>query len=244
MMPLLPEILYEDENLLVINKPAGLVVHADGRGDEPTLVDWLVAKYPEIKDVGEPPINLKASSSKPQAILRSGIVHRLDKGTSGAMVVAKNQPTFEFLKKQFQSRKVQKNYHALVWGNFKEDSGVIDKPIGRSKKDFRKKTSLKDATGEMREAVTEWRVLKRARDFTLIEARPKTGRTHQIRVHMKAINHPIVGDELYGPGRPTPKGLGRPALHSYSIKFTDMDGKEISVVAPYPEDFSQIVGNL
>lgn len=220
------------------------VASRDGRSGEPTLVDWLLENYPDIKDVGEPPIKLQAPSSKPQAILRSGIVHRLDKGTSGAIVAAKNQQAFEFLKKQFQERRAEKIYHALVWGNFKEDSGVVNKPIGRSRKDFRKKTALKDATGEMREALTGWRVLKRAGDFTLVEARPKTGRTHQIRVHMKAINHPIVGDELYGPGRPTPKGLERPALHSYSIKFKSVDGKEISVTAPYPDDFAQIVGNL
>lgn len=220
------------------------MVHGDGRSTEPTLVDWLLAHYPDIKDVGEPPIKLTANSLQLTAIHRPGVVHRLDKGTSGAMVVAKNQESFEFLKKQFQARTVEKNYHAIVWGNIKEDSGVIDKAIGRSKKDFRRWSCLKDAGGEMREALTEFKVLGRADDFTFIEARPKTGRTHQIRVHMKAINHPLLGDELYAPGRESALGFSRQALHAHSITFVGMDGKGISVTAPYSEDFEMAVKNF
>ena len=248
-------VLYEDRDFLVLNKPAGLMVHGDGRSLEPTLVDWLLSHYHDIKGIGEPIIvegSKPARAARPDelrfgrgtdglkvksVIERPGIVHRLDKGTSGAMVVAKNQQAFEFLKKQFQARTVEKVYHAIVWGNIKKDSGVIDKPIGRSKKDFRRWSSLKDAGGEMREALTEFKVLGRAGDFTFIEARPKTGRTHQIRVHMKAVNHPLVGDELYAPGRESVLGLARTALHAYSIKFVGMDGKKIFVTAPYPEDF-------
>jgi len=242
-----PEVLFENKHLLVINKPAGLVVHSDGKTKESNVCDWIISKYPEIRGVGEP-------SRTPEGTMvdRPGIVHRLDRETSGVMIIAKTQPAFEYLKSEFQTHGVQKTYNAFVWGIVKDNKGRIERPIGRSKSDFRKWSAERYARGELREAITEYKVLKRhegrgvsgkaseSDQFTYIEAYPKTGRTHQIRVHFKAINHPIVGDGLYAPKRPTGKdglGFNRLALHARSIEFFDPDGKPISVEAPLPKDF-------
>ena len=260
-----PSILYEDKDILAINKPAGLVVHSDGRSTslttskttEPTLVDWLIKKYPEtrpvrdregsqrefisngIKDVGE-----LGRNSEGEEILRSGIVHRLDRETSGVMLIAKTQKAFDILKKQFQNREVKKIYHAFVWGSVKADEGTVDRPIGRSSKDFRMWSAQRGARGEMREAVTEYKVLKRLDDYSFVEISPKTGRTHQIRVHFKAINYPLVADKLYAPKKENTLGFKRLALHSYQITFKDVAGESRTVVAPYPEDFANAVGVL
>ena len=220
------------------------MVHADGRTKEVTLADMLLKKYPKMKNVGEP-ARFVGSGGEEKTIYRPGIVHRLDKDTSGALVVAKNQKSFEFLKKQFQDRVIAKKYLAVVYGNVKNDRGVIDRPIGRSKSDFRKWSATRGARGEMREAVTEYKVLKRFSDkkgerFTLLEVSPKTGRTHQIRVHLKAINYSIVGDKLYGGSRPAALGFGRTALHAASVSFETSPGKKVSVEAPLPEDFRKV----
>lgn len=227
------EILFEDDNLLVLNKPAGLNVHSDGKVEEKTLSDWLLEKYPEIKDIGEP---WKMSDSD-KVILRPGIVHRLDKETSGVMVVAKNQNTYLFLKKQFQEREVFKSYRSFVYGGFKETSGVINKPIGRSPTDFRQRSAMPNARGALREAETEYKVIFSGREYSFVEAVPKTGRTHQIRVHLKAINHPVVCDKLYAPKRDCLLGFQRLALHAFNLKFKSPDNKELDIEAPYPEDF-------
>lgn len=237
-------VLFENKNLLVINKPAGLVVHSDGKTDEPNLCDWILVEYPKIAGVGEP-----ARTPEGKTVDRPGIVHRLDRETSGAMIIAKSQKAFDYFKEQFQSHGVQKTYNAFVWGVVKEDEGKIERPIGRSKSDFRKWSAERFARGELRPALTEYKVLKRHEEegksdylgrFTYIEAYPKTGRTHQIRVHFKAVNHPVVGDTLYAPNRPKgAEGLGfeRLALHARHIEFKDLDGKLISVEAPLPADF-------
>ena len=234
-------ILYEDENLLIINKPAGLVVHADGRTKEKTLADWILDKYPDMKDVGEP-IMLPSGN----AIYRPGIVHRLDRDTSGVMVLAKKQSSFEYMKELFQNREVHKKYHAFVYGIVKADDATIDRPIARSRKDFRKWSAQRGARGDAKEAVTYYRVLSRLEDVgaTLVEAEPKTGRTHQIRVHFKAINHPVVCDSLYAPkGKPL-LGFERLALHSRSIEFADKKGNQINITAPYPSDFKSALASI
>lgn len=228
-----PTVLYEDQNMVAINKPAGLVVHSDGKTKENTLADWVLEKYPETENVGE------SIETKDGIIKRPGIVHRLDRETSGVMLVAKNNEAFLNLKEQFQNHQISKKYEAFVYGNVKNDEGVIDRPIGRSKSDFRKWSAQRGARGEMREAVTEYKVLKRSNDYTLIEALPKTGRTHQIRVHLKAINYPIVGDALYASKKENTLGFDRVALHSKEIRFKDLGGKEHTVIAPYPKDFSK-----
>ncbi len=229
-----PTILYEDDNLLVINKPSGLVVHSDGRTEENTLADWVLKNYPETENVGEPIVKTSG-----EIIKRPGIVHRLDRDTSGVMLVAKNQDSFDDLKSQFKEHKIEKKYHAFVFGVFKEKSGVVDRPIGRSKKDFRMWSAQRGARGELREAVTHYKVLNDNKNYSLVELSPKTGRTHQIRVHMKAINHPLVGDSLYGGAKDNSLGFKRTALHSKEVIFHDLKGAEHSFEAPYPEDFSK-----
>ena len=229
------KIIYESPNVVAINKPAGIVVHSDGKNPNKTLTDWILEKYPESIDVGEP---IEIGDSK---ILRPGIVHRLDKDTSGVMLIAKTKEGFENLKQQFQDRTIQKNYHAFVYGNIKEDLTIIDKPIGRSSKDIRKWSSLKDARGQMRDALTLVRVLNRGNYrgeiFTYIEAEPKTGRTHQIRVHLRAIEKPIVCDSLYAPNRDCLLGFNRLALHARQISFFEVDGGRVILEAEFPEDF-------
>ncbi|HEY4508718.1 MAG TPA: RluA family pseudouridine synthase [Candidatus Paceibacterota bacterium] len=247
------DILYEDKDIMAINKPSGLVVHGDGRTKEPTLTDWILKKYPKIKNVGE-----SGRDSSDGEIDRSGIVHRLDRETSGVMLVAKNQKSFENLKKQFQEHKIKKIYHCFVFGEMKakpsdrkavQDGrptqtesgfrGTIDRPIGRSAKDFRLKSAQRGAKGEMREAVTDYKVLSRGKGYSFVEVMPKTGRTHQIRVHFKAINYPLVADSLYAPNRENSLGFQRTALHSYQITFADLKGKSHTLTAPYPEDFEK-----
>ncbi len=226
------EIIYEDENIIAINKPTGLIIHSDGKTKEITLVDWILKKYPEIEDVGEP---LVLNSG--EVIKRSGIVHRLDRGTSGILVISKNQETFLYLKEQFQNRKIQKSYCAFVYGEMKSDEGVIDRPIGRSKKDFRMWSAQREARGKMREAITEYKVLQKRGGFSFVEVNPKTGRTHQIRVHFKAINYPVVCDKLYAPKRECALGFERLALHAYSIEFNLINGEKVKLEAELPEDF-------
>lgn len=235
---LTPTILYEDDNILAINKPAGLVVHPDGKSDVYTLCDWLIKKYPQIKNVGE---HLKLSDEN--LIPRPGIVHRLDKDTSGVMLVAKTQEGFMHLKHQFKNRSISKAYHAFVYGNIKVERKTIDWPMGRSKGNIRRWTVEKFARGKIREAVTQVRVLKRfkfdGQMLSFIEARPLTGRTHQIRVHLNAIYHPIVSDSLYAPKNNKTLGFERHALHAFRIVFKNTKGKEITVTAPYPDDFQK-----
>lgn len=234
-------VLYEDKDILAVNKPAGLMVHGDGRAKGPFLTDWVLENYPGTKEVGEP-----ARSASGEDIDRYGIVHRLDRETSGVLLIAKTQKGFECLKSQFHERSVKKKYLAYVWGDLKEDFGTIDRPIGRSSSDFRKWSAQRGARGEMREAETYWSKVRLGRwnmsdgtglPFTVVEVEPKTGRTHQIRVHFAAIQHPVVGDKLYAPKRPQALGFERTALHATSIEFENCEGKRVTVKAPLPKDF-------
>ena len=243
-------IIYQDNDIVVVNKPAGIVAHRANlksqiskiktEEKELFLTDWLMEKFPEMKMVGDEPD------------LRPGIVHRLDKDTSGVLVAARNQKSFEFLKNQFQDRNVVKKYLALVEGELKNNlptgqagNGVIDLPIGRSANDFRKKLASDSAKGELREAVTEYNVLEKFSNHTLIEAYPKTGRTHQIRVHFKAIGHPIVCDSLYGGKRMTcPFGLARHFLHANFLEFVSPSGAKFKLEADLPEDLAEVLAEL
>jgi len=226
--------LYEDDDLVVINKPSGLIVHPDGKREEESVAEWMVEKYPQTSEVGEP---LTLSDGK--IISRPGIVHRIDRETSGVLVLAKNQNSFLFLKAQFQNREVEKIYETFVWGNIKEDDGLIDRPIARSRKDFRLWSAQRGGRGELRDAQTYFRVLDRKKEFSFVEVLPKTGRTHQIRVHFKAINHPLVSDSLYAPKRSKALGFERLALHAKKISFKNLAGEKILVEAHYPEDFEE-----
>src|SRR3989338_9465737 len=153
------------------------------------------------------------------------------------MLITKNSKAHEFLKSQFMNREIKKTYHAIVSGSIRLDRGVINKPIGRSPRDFRRYLAGRGSRGEMREATTEYKVIKRLKNFTYLEVRPKTGRTHQIRVHMKYINHPIVCDELYNPEGSCPKGISRMALHAVSIEFKNLKGEVVKVESPLPKEF-------
>jgi len=237
------EIIYEDEDILAINKPAGLVVHPapqqagyGASSDGQSVSEWFVKYYPQSKNVGE----------KLGEIERSGVVHRIDRETSGVLLLAKTNKGHEALKNQFQNRKIEKTYHVFVYGLVKDDRGTIDRSIGRSSSDFRKWTAERGTRGILREAVTYFEVLKRDEEekITFLEVKPKTGRTHQIRVHLKAINHPVVADSLYASKRPKLLGFERTALHAHSIKFTNTEGKEVTLKAPYPDDFEKALKKI
>lgn len=225
-------VLYEDADYVVVNKPAGLMVHPDGRNEGPFLSDWFVSRYPEASEVGEP-----FKTPEGEVIVRPGIVHRLDRETSGAIILTKTAAGHAALKKQFQARTVAKKYLAFVWGELKEEFGTISRPIGRNGSDFRRWSAQPGARGEIREAETYWTRLWTDKKFTLVEAEPKTGRTHQIRVHFQATHHPVVSDKLYAGNQPAELGFERTALHAAVVKFTDMHGKTIKAEAPLPADF-------
>lgn len=225
------QIVYKDPNFLVVNKPAGLLVHKTRKGKkELTLVDWLLENYPEVKSVGDEPI------------IRPGIVHRLDKDTSGVMVIARNQETFNYLKSLFQKHQLQKTYLALVVGKVKEKTGRIEKPIG-IKAGTTKRTVFSEKM--QKEAITEYKVIKfiklKDKDFTLLEVMPKTGRTHQIRVHLAYIGHPVVGDKMYGGKRTEIEGLERQFLHAQSVEFTSLTGERLKFETETPEDLKALL---
>ena len=231
-------VIYEDKNFLVLNKPAGVVVHPAKNHDENTLVQEVVKKFPEIRGVGDDPT-------------RPGIAHRLDKDTSGILVVARNQETFDYLKSIFQKREIKKTYLVLVAGVIKNDKGVIDLPIGRSRKDSRRRIAGKGASGKLREAVTEYKVVKRFSDFTFLEARPLTGRTHQIRAHFAAISRPVACDKIYGGKNlrhppfmaeaDCPAGLVRQFLHAWKLEFVSSSGARMSFEADLPKDLGEVL---
>lgn len=245
------KILYESDDVAVLDKPAGLVVHSDGKTEEPTLADWVLEKWPQTIDVGEP-----ARTPEGKMVPRPGIVHRLDRDTSGAIIITKTPEAFEFIKNQFKEHQINKIYQAIVWGHLKEDKDRIERPIGRSKGDFRKWSAGRFARGDMRDAVTDYKVISRFEvedkdagliggakhinihnTFTHVEIEPKTGRTHQIRVHFHFIHHPIVGDTLYAPNHPLALGFDRQALHASRITFEDPKTGKQEVDAPLPKDF-------
>ena len=212
------DILYEDGDLAVVVKPRGMVVHPAAGHSDGTLVNALLGNLDELSGIG--------------GEKRPGIVHRLDKDTSGVMMVAKNDETQEALSSMLRNREIEKHYLALTEGVFKEKEGRIEAPIGRSKKD-RKKMAV-DPAG--REAVTEWKVIAEGRNCTLLDVHILTGRTHQIRVHMRSIHHPVCGDPLYG----AEKGAKVPCLmlHARSLRFVHpRTEKEMAFQAPLPGDF-------
>jgi 23S rRNA pseudouridine1911/1915/1917 synthase len=233
-MDLEPKVVYENNDFLILDKPSGLQVHpariAANRlrkreateYPEKTLVDWLVDHYPEVKTVGDDPAT------------RPGIVHRLDKETSGIMVVPRNQKTFEMLKSLFQKHVMQKTYLALVFGILKNHEGIIDAPIGIKTGTLKRSVHAKKM---VKPAVTEYKVLRELHNaFSLLEVKPKTGRTHQIRVHLASIGHPIVGDAMYG-NKKQPPSAHRLMLHAKSLIFNDDHGNQFEFEADPPKEF-------
>lgn len=235
--PIPLEILYEDDDLAVINKPAGMVVHPGAGADSGTMVGALLHRFGGglgLSAVGGP--------------LRPGIVHRLDKGTSGAIAIAKNDAAHRKLVEEFRTRRVQKTYLALLHGRLKENSGTVELPIAR---DLRRRSRMTARRREGREARTDWRARLRFDGFTLIEADLRTGRTHQIRVHFSALGCPVVGDTLYGAprrervGSETLPPLERNFLHSARLAFAHpVTGKRIDVRAPLSPELASYLKTL
>lgn len=234
------EIIADTKDYLVINKPAGLLVHGAPHIKEKTLVDWLLEKYPEVSRIGED-------------LERPGIMHRLDKDVSGLMVIAKNQDSYESLKEQFKSRKTTKEYTALVYGKVLKDEDEIDFPIKRSTKGYKmaavpQNFSEENEDEKVRRAATAFSVIKRFINFTLLKVTIKTGRTHQIRVHLHAYGYPIVGDNLYCNKQSKIKNkkydLGRVFLTSTHLEFNDLTGARQSFSIGLPDDLSQFLAKI
>lgn len=228
-------IIYEDNNLIVIDKPANLLVHElaesskskipclpAGRqiSKQPTLIDIIKTNYPDAK-----------------------LVHRLDKDTSGLMVIAKNEKTYEWLKSQFLNRQIHKKYLALVHGILKDKKGIIAKSISKSRKRGGSQTTA--PIGKMREALTRYEVIKEFPNHSLLEVSPETGRTHQIRIHLTSIGHPLAGDDKYKFKRQEKiGGLNRQFLHASYLQFQLLDGKIMEFKSELPEDLKSVIDRL
>jgi len=229
-------ILYEDNDVVVIDKPVGLPVHGDGRSVRDTVADWHGARVPAALTVGEPMVLPSG-----ETLLRPGVVHRLDTETSGVLVLAKTEEAFAHLKKQFHDRLAEKEYRAFVYGRIREVKGEIDRPIGRSAKDFRLRSAQRGARGLLRPAKTSFTLLDASSGYSYLSLSPRTGRTHQLRVHLKAINHPIVADRLYAPAQVAGDrgvlGFSRLALHAHTLTLTLPSGEVATFTAPLPADF-------
>ncbi len=229
------DIVYEDDELIVVNKPAGMVVHPGAGVQSGTLANALVYHFNHLSKVNS---------------LRPGIVHRLDVGTSGLMVVAKTDRAHQHLASQFEARTTEKHYTALVYGAIKTDAGRIDEPIGRDPRN-RVKMAVRP---QGRSAVTLYRVIERFADFTLLDVEIKTGRTHQVRVHLAHLKHPIISDPTYDGGRVNMvkearlrkaiEKLGRPFLHAASLRFEHPNGERLTFEVPLPEGLQQYLASL
>lgn len=220
-MPMFP-IIYEDTDILVLDKPAGVAVHADAHHATGTVLDEIRAAYPHAE-----------------------LAHRLDKDTSGLLIVAKNAEAHAHIKQLFRTRAIAKTYLALVSGTMAKDDVIISLAIGRSSQDFRKRVAKPVPDENARAAETHVHVLKRLGTYTLVEAMPKTGRTHQVRTHLSSIGHPVACDTLYG-GKKflCPAGLARQFLHASALEFTTRDGKRLRLEAALPNDLAQTLATL
>lgn len=225
------KVVKKAKDYVIIEKPSGLIVHGTREIKEYSLVDWLIKKYPQIKEVGD------------DSEFRPGIVHRLDKKVSGLMVIALNQDFFEDLKAQFKDRSVVKKYLALVHNQMEDYSGKVDFPIERSKRSG--KMVAKPKHLDEKEALTLWETKEKFAHYTLLDVQIKTGRNHQIRAHMQAIHHPVVGDDLYNIKAYKDKfDLKRVFLHAYYLEFTDLKGELQEFEIDLPEELKNIIKEL
>ncbi len=228
-----PGILYENQDFLVINKPAGVNTHPTLKNiNEPSIASWFCYRYPQIKKVGEDK-------------LRPGIVHRLDRDTSGVLILAKTNKTFFYLKELFFKKKIEKKYLALVKGEISKQKGVIEFELTRSSKSGKRKIVLpqkgkntKKTTKKTKVALTSYEVVKRYKGYTLLKVEPKTGRTHQIRIHLASIGFPVAGDKIYGFKGVPQKLFTRQMLHAQTISFLTPQRELLEVEAPLPQDFA------
>lgn len=236
-----PNILIKEKDYLVIEKPAGLLVHSTHETHtELTLVDWLIKKFPGIKKVGDP-----VSLLKEENIFRPGILHRLDRDVSGLMIVARTQKGFDYFKKEFKLKNVKKEYIALASGVISKDEDKLIFPIARSRDG--KLVALPVNSEKGKSAATEFDVLQRFHNHTLIKLNLLTGRTNQIRIHLSAYNHPLVGDKVYASNkfqRIEKIKLKRVFLHAQRLEFTDPSGNEVKIESSLPEELDNIIKNL
>ena len=238
-----PTILFENDDVLVIDKPSGMRVHNDAHAEGETVADWFLRRQPAAAGVGE-------TQSLPDGTLleRSGVVHRLDRDTSGVLILAKTQTAYEHLKTQFHDRIAKKEYRAFVYGLMKDKWGTIDRPIGRSAKSPKLRSAQRGAKGTLRDAVTQWELIGQSYTHAYLKLRPKTGRTHQLRTHLKAVDRPIVMDPLYATdhNRNTMDNLGfdRLALHAHMLEIVLPNGEEQRFIAPMPQIFEEAAEKL
>ncbi|MBF8280706.1 MAG: pseudouridine synthase, RluA family [Candidatus Magasanikbacteria bacterium] len=228
-----PYIIFENSDFLVVHKPAGQLTHPTEKGETDTLADFLRVHFPAVSSVGDAPE------------VRPGIVHRLDREASGLLVVAKTSAAFNNLKKQFQERKVEKEYFILVHGKILRDWGTINFPLARTRDG--KMGARPEDDENTREAVTEFEVVKRYANATLVKAHPKTGRTHQIRVHFHAYGHPLVGDPLYRQKKYKMRAeekLKRIFLHACRLAFTDLNGERVEFTDPLPSELEEFLNHI
>ncbi|MDD3729206.1 MAG: RluA family pseudouridine synthase [Candidatus Pacebacteria bacterium] len=222
--------IYQDKDVLVFEKPSGIPVLKEGN-IKISFADIIVKKYDFLKEVE-----------------RSGIVHRLDKDTSGVLLVGKSDKSLLFLQKQFKNRDVKKRYLALVWGNVKGEKGIIDAPLGRSLSDFRKQKAYPlslPGKGIKREAVTKYRVIEKFKEYSFLEVEPETGRKHQIRCHLSYLGYPVAGDNLYGfKNQKNPSNLKRIFLHACYIKINLPSGVLKEFHSDLPEELKEVLENL
>jgi 23S rRNA pseudouridine1911/1915/1917 synthase len=224
-----PRVVAENEWLVVFDKPAGLISHRDGRTMEPSVAEWLGEAYPHMQGVGGSWV-----SPQGEAVPLNGLLHRLDRTTSGIMLAAKNESSFMFFKNEFKERRVQKRYIAIVEGVLPQNEGRVVAEIARSSEKPKRWYARPCAETDPRAAITEWRVLERIGSETIVEVFPKTGRTHQIRVHFSSIGHPLLGDALYGGSI---EKRHTPALHAASISLVMPQGTKETYEAEPPESF-------
>lgn len=221
------DILYQDADIVIVNKPSGLVVHPAAGNEDGTLVNALMYHVRDLSGIG--------------GEMRPGIVHRLDKDTSGLILVAKNDKAHAALSEQFKERSMEKHYRAVAFGSFKEETGLIDSPIARHPVDRKRMAIVQGG----KPSQTEWKVLEHLKGATYLDVHLLTGRTHQIRVHMHSIGHPLLGDVIYAPNLKHPVHIPRLMLHAYSLAFTHPTTQErMTVCAPLPEVFESTLHKL